>query len=104
MALRPVARRDQGADLPLREPDLPVRRMVRRRAALRPEMKIVQGWPILWANFRALIAIFQTKCWTKSRNLGQSRTIRWSLVGLVRPRAHALSCTARARAAAMSIR
>jgi hypothetical protein len=87
MALRPVARRDQGADLPLREPDLPVRRMVRRRAALRPEMKIVQGWPILWANFRALIAIFH-----------------WSLVGLVRPRAHALSCTARARAAAMSIR
>jgi hypothetical protein len=35
--------------------------------------KTVQGWPRLWANFRALILSrdFQSKCWAKSRNLGQ---------------------------------
>ena len=39
------------------------------------ETKPVQGWPKPWADFRALIGIFQPKCWAKPRNLGQPCTV-----------------------------
>jgi hypothetical protein len=40
--------------------------------------EIVQGWPKLWANFRALPQgnrDLQSNCWAKSRNLAQPCTI-----------------------------
>jgi hypothetical protein len=43
---------------------------------VRARTKIVQGWPKLWANFRALMGIFsQSVAWAKPRNLGQPCTI-----------------------------
>jgi hypothetical protein len=34
-----------------------------------------QGWPKLWANFRARTGFFESKCWAKPHNLGQPCTI-----------------------------
>ena len=42
---------------------------VRRPRRLRPQTKIVQGWPRLWINFKALVGIF-------SQNIGPSLAIR----------------------------
>jgi hypothetical protein len=56
---------------------------VTRRAALAPtpdtaaphKPEIAQGWPKLWANFRGSNRDFHSKCWAKSRNLGQPYAI-----------------------------
>jgi hypothetical protein len=48
--------RNPGAVDVIRRQRIPVHGVFRVRP--RPRTKIVQGWPKLWANFRALIVIF----------------------------------------------